>query len=380
LFSDFIIWRIVKKRKIGKRGTFFYRLVKVKDEIETMCIIRILMISIILILFLPVISQALMESYLPLTSEETGQPFPLNNVETIDSNEWRSFNISAGSSGVYFEGEVNSGVPIVAFGKDKSGFEWRVVISEIAGCMLPVEFYEADLDKNGIKDVVILIPTCGNGLTPSARLIALMFDEQGRPILFEVNGYFSLLEDGIDSLVDMNRDGRAELIHMNYDDGYWITNIYTCQNGRWSRIQGVFAKKRFPLFTRFTNRANRDAVNPMKGRHPFAPNLSNDEPIFDGFLRSFNSNNASGTAVELIIEDSKGQLTKCTPADWYDSARVILDTPTTRQIGLLDRQNDKNASKILNEIITKRIKISLYGKRYSDKCWPETIWATEGKQ
>jgi len=176
--------------------------------------IQISLASVIFLLFLPVVSQAFMESYLPLTSDEIGKPFPLNMVESIDTEEWKSFNISAGSSGVYFEGEVNSGVPIVAHGRDKNGLEWRVDISIIAGCMFPIQFYVADLDKNGVIDIVIPIPTCGNGLAPTVNLIALMFDEQGRPIPFEADDYLHSLEDGLDSLVDLNRDGRADLIYI----------------------------------------------------------------------------------------------------------------------------------------------------------------------
>ena len=104
------------------------------------------------------------------------------------------------------------------------------------------------------------------------------------------------------------------------------------------------------------------------------------KPIFSGFLTSFLMNSESGTAVELTLEDSNSQPTKCTPTYWDGSARVILDTPTGRQIGLMDREDDKILSKILNKIITKRIKTSLYGARNADECSPTIIWATEEKQ
>jgi hypothetical protein len=320
---------------------------------------------------------AIEDSYLPLTEQEIGKPFPLHKDKTIDTSDPVSFIVSAGPSGVHFESHVGTEPNLIAYGKDKNGNNWRVVISVISGIM-PVDFYTADIDKNSNIDVVIMMPTGGNGLAPTVHIFVLMFDVQGRPIPFEADGYFESFEDGIDSLVDMNGDGRTELIYMNFSDGYWITNIYVCQNSRWSRVQGAFGKRKYPLFTRFTNQPNDKPVIPMPNRHPFAPNLSNDEPLQTGFLTSFNiPEGSSGPDVKLTIEDSNGKPLQCTPDYWHDSARVILDSPTGRQIAHLAGDDKENASTILKPIIEKRIKIFLYGQRYADKCSPEIVWATE---
>ena len=74
-------------------------------------------------------------------------------------------------------------------------------------------------------------------------------------------------------MADLDGDGRAELLYMNYDDGYWITNLYRLRESRWSRVEGRFAGLGFPLYTRFTIRPNHRPVRPARGRNPVAPDL-----------------------------------------------------------------------------------------------------------
>jgi hypothetical protein len=103
-------------------------------------------------------------------------------------------------------------------------------------------FYSADLDRNGICDLVMIYPTGGNGLAPTSHFFSLTFDEQGRPVPFKADGYFEESAKGITDLVDLNIDGRAELIYMNFDDGYWITNLYEVRAARWRRVRGSYGQ------------------------------------------------------------------------------------------------------------------------------------------
>ena len=48
----------------------------------------------------------------------------------------------------------------------------------------------------------------------------------------------------------------------NFNDGYWITNVYSVEAGHWRRARGLLAGRRFPLYTRFTSSPNRRAVVP----------------------------------------------------------------------------------------------------------------------
>lgn len=320
-----------------------------------------------------------MWDYLPLTKTELGKRFPMKRVEPVSDSTSASFTLPAGASGVHFVFERHDRTKslFIALGKDTKNRDWRVDLPLY--CHFPPDFYVADLDGNGITDLVILVPTCGNGLAPTVHFFSLLFDEEGRPVPFEADGYFEGLPNGIDALVDMNRDGKAELIYMNYNDGYWITNVYQCQTAHWQRIQGQFGKRKYPLFTRFTNRPNRKAVTPKAGRHPFAPDLSNVTPLLTGHLTSFHIPESVGSDVELTMVDSKDSSIQCTPAYWYGSARVVLDGQDGRQIIELSSENKQNVSPILNEIISGKLRVLLYGKRYPDRCSPETVWATEDK-
>ena len=58
----------------------------------------------------------------------------------------------------------------------------------------------------------------------------------GRPVPFEADGYFQEDGRGIYDLVDLDGDRRAELVYMNFDDGYWVTNLYEAEAGRWRRV------------------------------------------------------------------------------------------------------------------------------------------------
>jgi len=159
---------------------------------------------------------------------------------------------------------------LVFSGRNLSGKPWRV--SAPASYYYDA-LYEGDLDRNGIRDLILSMNTGGNGLAPSTRLIFLTFDRKGDPNIFEATGYYQTAPAGILDVADLDGDRRAELVHMVFDDGYWITNVYRVRESRWNRVQGRFANLRFPLHTRFTNQPNHRAVRPARGRQPVAPNL-----------------------------------------------------------------------------------------------------------
>lgn len=162
------------------------------------------------------------------------------------------------------------GLHLVFGGRDLGGREWRVT-TDAGGFYEAV--YEGDLDRNGRADLVVSIGTGGNGLAPPTRLVFLTLDRAGRPTLFDVTGHFEPRARDIFDVADLDGDGRAELLSMNFDDGYWITNLYRVRDSRWSKIEGRFAGLRLPLYTRFTERPNHRPVRPARGRNPVAPDL-----------------------------------------------------------------------------------------------------------
>lgn len=213
--------------------------------------------------------------YLPF-SRSLLRPFKLKKIElSEDLRSGRALKVA----GVQIQEEKAAGTDdpnaesihrLVFSGRNARGNTWR--ISAPAAHNYDA-LYEGDLDKNGIWDLILAISTGGNGLAPSTRLIFVTFDLHGQPTLFEGTGYYQPLPDGILDVADLDGDGRAELVHMVFDDGYWITDVYTLRNSRWRRVKGRLAGLRFPLYTRFTNRPNHKPVKPARGRNPASLNL-----------------------------------------------------------------------------------------------------------
>lgn len=213
--------------------------------------------------------------YLPFSKSRL-HPFKLKRIEMRDDlRSGRVINVA----GVQIQEEKAAGVDdpngesihrIVFSGRNRDGKPWRV--SATASNYYDT-LYAGDLDRNGLSDLILTMGTGGNGLAPSTRLIFVTFDRRGDATLFEATGYYQAGPDGILDVGDLDRDGRAELVHMVFDEGYWITNIYRIRESRWSLVKGRFANLNFPLYTRFTLRPNHKPVQPGRGRRPFAPNL-----------------------------------------------------------------------------------------------------------
>lgn len=212
-------------------------------------------------------AQGLNADYLPFPRSRL-RPFPLTRHDAGGIRGARPF-VAAGVS-VREEEAEQGGHRLVFSGRDRAGREWE---ASTEGRSFYQSLYEGDLDRNGARDLVLAVATGGNGLAPPTHLVFLTFDREGRPTLFEATGYFDAREGDIYDLTDLDRDGRAELLYMVYDDGYWITNLYRLREGGWGRVEGRFAGLSFPAYTRFTQRPNHRPVRPAAGRRPQAPDL-----------------------------------------------------------------------------------------------------------
>ncbi len=113
------------------------------------------------------------------------------------------------------------------------------VLQNMAG---NAQLYRADLDRNGIQDLVIWRGISGNGLAPNAFLILMTFNQQGRPCVFQSDGFYTASETGIDDLLDLQRNGHTQLLDMQFDSGYWITSLYQVKDAKWQRVHGWFGK------------------------------------------------------------------------------------------------------------------------------------------
>lgn len=309
------------------------------------------------------------QNYLPLTSKDLGAPIRLKPLGRMKQSI--RLQSSAGPSGGRYRVITDKSL-VVLEGADREGKAWSVDLNTL-GCDSP-RIYESDLDKNGIVDAVLLKNTCGNGLAPSSHILTVTFDSTGRPVPFEAEGYFLEQAGGVDALVDLNRDGIADLIFMNFDDGYWITNVYTLDGARWTRIKGPFANREFPLFTRFTDLPNKVPEKPAATRSPYAPDLSNKTSVVDGrLIGHFRPDEYN---LRLTIRTVDGNPMVCTPNYWYDSARLVVDLPSGRRVRRLSYEDRGRTDPLLDEVVKGAYPVKLYGERYRDKCAPELLWAS----
>ncbi|MBS1811607.1 MAG: hypothetical protein JST84_25825 [Acidobacteria bacterium] len=344
-------------------------------------------VGLFLLLLLPHgFAQELTDSYLPLSKAETARRFPLKYEGTFTRGELdpeekpkptllpERVNIGVAGAQIAKQTTEDS-EELTITGQDKNGKDWSVMLGGTT-VNHGFRFYSADLDKNGIRDGVILAATMGNGTAPTMHITTLTFDESGRPILFEIEGYFHAVKDGIFDVVDMDRDGAAEIIYLNHSDGYWVTNIYECSNARWTRVNGKHAERKFPLYTRFTNRPNRVAVTPKVGRNPESDDLSNATARISGQLLSYKwaDVNASEDIV-LKVKTSTGKTIECSPTSWYSSFSVVIDKPEGRRIVQMS-VNEKDFKAALDEVVNGKYEVAFFGQRGKEQISPEMLWAT----
>jgi hypothetical protein len=211
---------------------------------------------------------AFMRGYLPLNAQELSRRFPLRKSGG-DFLPWEPSNAPRRVGPATLR-SISAGV--VRFeGRSKQGATW--LFETNAGMM--GYLYTGDLDANGHLDVIYARWTGGNGLAPTMHLVVLLFDDRGLPVPWIVDGYFETEAGGIADVLDLNRDGRAEIVRQTYDDGYWITSLYEAKDARWQLVRTEHAGRKYPLFTRFTHRSNRIPVTPAPKRNPREDDLSN---------------------------------------------------------------------------------------------------------
>lgn len=321
------------------------------------------------------------QNYLPLTEREMKNTFPVKYIGTFGDERPPYFEgmqdsivpqkINAGVSKISLAHSENE---LIISGKDKRQKDWTVKLEYWE--RNSVRFYIADLDKNGIRDLILLIPTGGNGLAPTSHFVSLTFDRMGRPIPFRAEGYFEDRKGKLFDLVDIDKDGRAELLYMNFDDGYWITNFYQVKNAKWQKVKGKLGTRKYPLFTRFTFKENHKPTVPKKSRHPFAADLSNTIPRFKGKLQSYEWADVSQSKdMNLNILTGSGKKLSASPVSWYSSFFIVIDKESGRKIVSLSA-SEENVKEVLEEIVqNNKYSVEVYGRRNQEKHSPELLWA-----
>lgn len=331
--------------------------------------------------------------YVALSDELLSHRFPLQFVTVLkeDPPDLELKDVGPRGSRLVSTGTVkirNASVLLRLVGQDRAAKDWSVEVAHSWGCdlHLGVHLFVADLDHDGVKDLLLTVPTCGNGWSPPVHLIAVTFDEGGRPVPFESEGYFEVDERGVDHLLDLDPDHKAVFVHLTHDDDYWITDLYKASSGRWSRLTGEYRGAHMPMYTRFTNAPNRLPTTPAEGKIPFSPDLSTKVPVESGRLTAWRwpSGNRSDPMdihaldFQLDVTPIAGSSKTCRPFYWYASARLIVDTPAGRRVVLLctDPESRTRSEPLLREIVDRHLPVSLFGRRIAGSCSPELVWAS----
>jgi len=326
------------------------------------------LVAIFLLMSGPLKVCAAMRSYLPLEEKELRLRFPQH---IIRSKFVQEMSVRVGTTTVRFLEPSNQ---IRFSGKDLAGKPWTVTADAERGGGL----YSADLDHNGIVDLIYVSYTGGNGLAPPMHVLTLMFDAVGRPVPAEMDGYFEIDGHGLKDLVDLDSDGRAELIRQSYDDGYWIMSLYEARDAHWQLIHGEHAGRQYPLYTRFTNRPNKVPATPAAGRHPIEDDLANNPSdtatVKIEHLKWANVQQSGNPVLQL----SDGR--SCQEIGWYSTATVVLDSPDRRVAATLGAPEE--AKQLLETIVRLGLPVQVAGNRRDrdggskrNSCSLEMIWA-----
>lgn len=309
------------------------------------------------------------DSHLPLTAAELSTGVPLKRVGTACGPSMSLTRMS--SVNIQFD---SARLTLSFDGVDALGMPWHVETAPHGlGCYL----WQADLDLNGTEDLIVAYYTGGNGLAPQTGLTMLMMDAMGRPVPWDIAGYFEVDSTGLKDLLDLNHDGHPELIQMGFDDGYWMTSAYEARDSHWRRFDGNLASRVFPLHTRFTSRPNHQPTFPEPNRSPFNPNFSNVIGGTQTAVREFQytpweSNRPDHLdllyccrSMTLVLEDGR----RCELSHF---PTVIVERSSTRSIGLVPGL----VVPLLEEISRDRLPVWITGQTENGKCSPVLIWAT----
>jgi hypothetical protein len=144
-------------------------------------------------------------------------------------------------------------------GQDKQGKHWQVVLRDSAGGAWRSE-------TNGSRTYYFAGGTGATGSGPSTWILALSFDEGGRPVPFHVTTHGGYEDKGIEDVLDLDGSG-PELLVQDYwgnireDPGYYVTTLYQQRGCYWHRSDGRHGMHSFPTFEKWSVMwKNRQAV------------------------------------------------------------------------------------------------------------------------
>ena len=118
------------------------------------------------------------------------------------------------------------------------------------------DVWRADLDGNGTQDYVFFGggPFFNGRMTPLYSMTILQMDSQGLPVPFFTVMYHGENGEAIKHLLDLDHDGRPELLISSYDEnvsdprvggfcsGHWVNQLYRFRSLGVEEIRGAVGR------------------------------------------------------------------------------------------------------------------------------------------
>ena len=145
---------------------------------------------------------------------------------------------------------VRLGGKIRVEGRDHAGTPWSVEVEiQYGGCSI----WRADLDQDGHQDLIVWTSNATSG--GESTLTLVLVDAEGRPLPWHAVGHFDEGERWVANLVDLDKNGRAELLFLHVEGIYrgrarsMSLSLYDIRNAHLKRVDGRFGTEVFPVLT-----------------------------------------------------------------------------------------------------------------------------------
>lgn len=220
-------------------------------------------------------AKSIMSDYTPLSASDLGKHFFLSTVKEQDQLTHEKTITVAGAK---ISLSTEKGDALKICGNDVLGRQWNI-FKRFFG--LGTAIFHGDLDQNGKEDLILLQSTGACGIAPPSVVTLILFDPKGIPHVFEWSGYSSADKNGweasskkafIDDILDLNKDGRAEIVTEqldyafagNKDRSYWRTVIYQAKDSNLVRLR-TYKNYALPTIVAYKFKPNhRPVSSPVK--------------------------------------------------------------------------------------------------------------------
>jgi hypothetical protein len=247
------------------------------------------------------------------------------------------------------------------------------------GCLV----WKADLDKNGKQDLIIASWSSVNG--PGVEVTLIVFDEDNRPVPWHSpTAYFDYDKHGLKNLVDLDQNGRAELLALQHEtaDGslvrpgepaIQVISPYSITTSGLSRKMGSLGGRAFPIFSPAGKQVSVEDWSTVLGLDSVTRTIKG---LYPRGLNCRGAAPAKGIAIDIT---RLGTVRGCdyTIVLFDDTVlgrpyTMVIDIPGQRR---MEWQSEKEIDQMLAEALAKKYAISFACKERSPVCQPMMIWA-----